>query len=172
MAISFGAISTGGTNKFKVGYDWSGWSAVSSGSASVTGTISFYVNNQFAVSGDVQQFDYTFAGATVSGLLRNSPTVTASANTNTLISTRTVTYNYSTWGSSPGNFSGTIAGSLIVGVVSVLLESVWVLSKSTDSVSLIKSFLRLGILYTANGKCNSVSRNLIYIDFAISRYNY
>ena len=110
MAIVYGSLSTGGTNSFKVGYDWSGWSAVNSGSTSVTGTISFYVFNTFAVSNDLQTFNFVFSGATVSGNTTNTYTNTSTAGTARLISTRTVTYNYSTWGSSPGNFGASMQG--------------------------------------------------------------
>jgi hypothetical protein len=110
MAIVYGSLSTGGSNSFKVGYDWSGWSAVDSGSASVTGTISFYVFNTSAVSNDLQTFNFVFNGATVSGNTTNTYTNTSTAGTARLISTRTVTYNYSTWGSSPGNFGSSMQG--------------------------------------------------------------
>lgn len=110
MAITYGALSTGGSNSFKVGWEFSGWSAVNSGSSTVTGTISFYVFNTFAVSGDVQTFNYVFNNVTVSGPTTNTPTVTASAGTATLISTRNVSYTYSTWGSVPTVFSGSMQG--------------------------------------------------------------
>jgi hypothetical protein len=110
MAITYGALSTGGSNSFKVGWEFSGWSAVNSGSSTVTGTISFYVFNTFAVSNDVQTFNYVFNNVTVSGPTTNTPTVTASAGTATLISTRNVSYTYSTWGSVPTVFSGSMQG--------------------------------------------------------------
>lgn len=110
MAITYGALSTGGSNSFKVGWEFSGWSSVNSGSSTATGTISFYVYNTFAVSGDVQTFNYVFNNVTVSGPTTNTPTVTASAGTATLISTRNVSYTYSTWGSVPTVFSGSMQG--------------------------------------------------------------
>ena len=113
MAISYGTASTGGgAQNFRVGYEFSGWSAVNSGTTTVTGTIQFYVRNAAAVTSDTQDFAYTSGTATMSGVTSNSIVNTQTVATDRTIGpARDVSYTYSTWGSSPGNFTGSITGS-------------------------------------------------------------
>lgn len=123
MAYSYGSPSTGGgAQNFRVGYEWSGWSTPTSASATVTGTFQFFVKNAQEVTNDRQTFDITFgeSGAgtlTLGGL--TSPYQVEITNTQTLDNqdrnigpVRTVTYTYgsSEYGSSPGNFTGSITG--------------------------------------------------------------
>jgi len=123
MAYSYGSPSTGGgAQNFRVGYEWSGWSTPTSASATVTGTFQFFVKNAQEVTNDRQTFDITFgesgAGSLTLGAL-TSPYQVEITNTQTLDNqdrnigpTRTVTYTYgsSEYGSSPGNFTGSITG--------------------------------------------------------------
>jgi hypothetical protein len=125
MARVYGSYSSGGSNRFRVGYEISAWSAVTSSSTTVTATFQFFVGNEFAVTNDQQTFDITFgeSGAgtlTLGGL--TSPyevEITSTSSTNSpstternIGPTRTVTYTYGSneYGSSPGNFTGTITG--------------------------------------------------------------
>ena len=118
MAIVYGTASTGGgAQNFRVGYqitsfvDYSTGGAINSGTSTASAEISFYVRNAAAVSGDLQTFNYVFGGATVTGNLTNTITNTNSVATDLQIgNTRIVTFNYTTWGSSPGNFTGSITG--------------------------------------------------------------
>lgn len=115
MAISYGTASTGGgAQNFRVGYEFSGWtpSSPTSGTTTVTGTIQFYVRNAAAVTSDTEDFAYTSGTATMSGVTSNSIVNTQTVATDRTIGpARDVSYTYSTWGSSPGNFTGSITGS-------------------------------------------------------------
>jgi hypothetical protein len=111
-STEYGPYSYAGSNAFRVGYgSWSGWSAVTSGSVSTTGTISFLVQNLYAVTGDSQVLGYSFNNATVSGGSSSTFTNTNGAGGTYLVATRTVTHTYTTSGTNPGNFSGTLTGS-------------------------------------------------------------
>lgn len=125
MARVYGTASTGGTNSFRVGYEIGAWSAVNSSSTTVSADFQFFVSNQFAVTNDLQTFDITWtengAGTLALGGI-TSPfqvQITSTSSSNSPSTTernigpvRTVTYTYgaSEYGSSPGNFTGTITG--------------------------------------------------------------
>lgn len=125
MARVYGTASTGGSNSFKVGYEIGAWSAVTSSSTTVSADFQFFVYNQFAVTGDLQTFDVTWAESGAGTLALGSISspfqvqITSTSSTNSPSTTernigpvRTVTYTYgaSEYGSSPGNFTGTITG--------------------------------------------------------------
>ena len=118
MAISFGTASTGGgAQNFRVGYeitsfvDYSTGGAITSATATASAEMTFYVRNAQAVSNDTQTFDYAFFDAFVTGNTTNTIINTNSVATNEQIgNTRIVTYDYSTWGTAPPNFSGSITG--------------------------------------------------------------
>lgn len=112
MAITYGAASTGGgAQNFRVGYEFGGWSAVNSGTTQVVGTIQFYVRNAAAVSNDVQTFNHVYNTVSTAAPAQVQITNTQSVATDRTIGpARTVTYDYSTWGSSPGTFTGSIQG--------------------------------------------------------------
>lgn len=112
MAISYGTASTGGgAQNFRVGYEFLGWSAVDSSSATVTGTIRFYVRNAAAVTSDLQTFNHVYTNVSTAAPAQVQITNTQTVATDRTIGPeRTVTYTYSTWGSSPGNFTGSITG--------------------------------------------------------------
>jgi hypothetical protein len=125
MARVYGAYSSGGTNRFRVGYEIGAWSAVTSGSTTVSADFQFFVGNEFAVTSDLQTFDVTWtengAGTLALGGI-TSPfqvQITSTSSSNSPSTTernigpvRTVTYTYGAgeYGSSPGNFTGTITG--------------------------------------------------------------
>ena len=146
MAYSYGSPSTGGgAQNFRVGYEWSGWSTPTSGSLTATGTIQFFVRNAQEVSNDQQTFNISFgeSGAgtlTVGGLV--SPDSVEITNTQILDNqdrnigpVRTVTYTYgsSEYGSSPGNFTGTITG---LGSTTPLAKGFYVGGAATHTWSL------------------------------------
>ena len=118
MAISFGTASTGGgAQNFRVGYeitsfvDYSTGGAITSATATASAEMTFYVRNAQAVSNDTQTFDYVFFDAFVTGNTTNTIVNTNSVATNEQVgNTRIVTYDYSTWGTAPPNFSGSITG--------------------------------------------------------------
>jgi hypothetical protein len=125
MARVYGAYSSGGTNRFRVGYEIGAWSAVTSSSTTVSADFQFFVGNEFAVTSDLQTFDVTWtengAGTLALGGI-TSPfqvQITSTSSSNSPSTTernigpvRTVTYTYGSteYGSSPGNFTGTITG--------------------------------------------------------------
>jgi hypothetical protein len=119
MAISYGVASTGGgAQNFRVGYeitsfvDYSTGGAINSGTATASAEIQFYVRNAAAVTNDTQNFAYTSGTATMSGVTSNSIVNTQTVATDrTIGGPRLVTFDYTTWGSSPGNFTGSITGS-------------------------------------------------------------
>ena len=119
MTIEYGAASTGGgAQNFRVGYeitsfvDYSTGGAINSGTATASAEIQFYVRNAAAVTNDTQNFAYTSGTATMSGVTSNSIVNTQTVATDrTIGGPRLVTFNYTTWGSSPGNFTGSITGS-------------------------------------------------------------
>jgi hypothetical protein len=112
MAITYGAASTGGgAQNFRVGYEFSGWTAVDSGSGSTSGTIQFYVRNAAAVSNDRQTFNHVYNNVITAAPAQVEITNTQSVATDRTIGpARTVSYNYSTWGTAPPNFTGSIQG--------------------------------------------------------------
>jgi hypothetical protein len=125
MARVYGAYSTGGTNAFRVGYEIGEWSAVSSGSTSVTANFQLFVGNQFAVDNDTQTLNFSWAGVSSLGGITSPFSVeyvsdsdvnevngVPNANQRNVGPIRTVTFNYpeGSYGSSPGNFTGTITG--------------------------------------------------------------
>lgn len=125
MAIVYGSYSTGGSNAFRVGYEITAWSAVTSSSTSVTADFQLFVGNQYAVSSDTQTFNLSWAGVSqlggitspfsveiVSSSSTNTVNGVANANNRNIGPARTVTFNYpaGSYGSSPGNFTGTITG--------------------------------------------------------------
>lgn len=105
MVYYEGAWEYAGGNGMQVAMDVT-WSAVTSTSTSVTATVKFYTDNQYSYS-DAQVLNIS------SNLGGNHSFTNNSGTTEVLRVTRTYTYNYSTWGSSPGNvtFSATISGA-------------------------------------------------------------
>ena len=105
MTVYEGAWEYGGGNGMQVVMDVT-WSAVNSGSSSVTATVKFYTDNQYTYS-DAQVLDVS------ANLGSNYSYTNSQGTTQVLRLTRTYTYNYSTWGSSPGNvtFSATVTGT-------------------------------------------------------------
>lgn len=72
------------------------WSAVNSGSASATATVEIWTENQYTHSGDTQTLTYTNLSPT-KNYTNNS------GGSETLRDTRSYSYTYTTWGSSPGS---------------------------------------------------------------------
>jgi hypothetical protein len=105
MAINWGAWKYGGGNGMRVGMEVT-WSAVNSGSASVTATVDFWTQNQYSYS-DAQSLNIS------NNLGSNHSYTNNSGTTAVKRTTRTYTYNYSTWGSSPGSvtFGAVVEGT-------------------------------------------------------------
>jgi hypothetical protein len=104
MAIDWGTWRNYNSNGMRIGLNVS-WSAVDSGSSSVTATIEIWTENQYNHDGDSQKLTY---GNSISG--SKDYTNNQGTGTTTKRDTKTYTYNYSTWGSSPG--SATFSASL------------------------------------------------------------
>lgn len=107
MAISWGAWDYGSSSAgFRVGIEVT-TSAVTSASASVTFTVKVYVEAMYNVD---DEMTVTYGG-NISGSSTQNLTTGSSGGTK-LWGTLTHTYNYSTWGSSPGSrsFSGSLSG--------------------------------------------------------------
>lgn len=102
MAISWGAWE----NKFRVGVEYT-ISAVTSASSSVTFTTKWYVESEYNVN-DLMTLTY---GGSISGSSEQNLT-TGTSGGYKLWGTKTYTYTYSTYGSSPGTrtFSGSLSG--------------------------------------------------------------
>ena len=112
---NYSATTPGSNNQFKVGYEISAWSnpAPDAGTLTNTATLQFYVYNRYAVSGDRQTFNVTYGGTgtSVNGPTSFDPTNTNVAGTYKAVGVpRTVTHTYSTWGTAPPNFTGSITG--------------------------------------------------------------
>ena len=105
MAIDWGAWKYGGGNGMRVGMEVT-WSGVNSGSGSVTATVDFWTENQYSYS-DAQSLNIS------NNLGSNHSYTNSSGGSPTKRTTRTYTYNYSTWGSSPGavTFGATVEGT-------------------------------------------------------------
>jgi hypothetical protein len=71
------------------------WSSPNSGSASATATVEIWTENEFTHSGDTQTLNYT-------NLSPNKDYTNNSGGSPVLRDTRSYSYTYSTWGSSPG----------------------------------------------------------------------
>lgn len=105
MVYYEGAWEYAGGNGMQVAMDVT-WSAVNSGSSSVTATVKFYTDNQYTYS-DAQVLN-------ISNNLGSNYSFTNNSGSSEVYRTeRTYTYTYSTWGSSPGSvtFSATIEGA-------------------------------------------------------------
>jgi fibronectin type 3 domain-containing protein len=105
MAINWGAWKYGGGNGMRVGMEVT-WSAVNSGSANVTATVDFWTENQYTYS-DGQSLNIS------NNLGSNHSYTNNSGGSPVKRTTRTYTYTYSTWGSSPGSvtFGATVEGT-------------------------------------------------------------
>lgn len=105
MTVYEGAWKYGGGNGMQVVMEVT-WSGVNSSSSSVTATVKFYTDNQYAYD-DNQTLDIS------SNLGSNYSYNNTQGTAQVLRVTRTYTYNYSTWGSSPGNvtFGATVTGT-------------------------------------------------------------
>jgi hypothetical protein len=78
------------------------WSAVNSGSASVTATVEIWTENEFTHSGDTQRLVYSANLGAQTSYTNNS------GGSPVLRATKTnYSHSYSTWGSSPGNVTFT-----------------------------------------------------------------
>ena len=106
MAITWGAWQYAGGNGMRVGVDVS-VSAVSNSSTNVVFTVVFYTENQYAYS-DPQTITF---GGNISGSVNY--TNSDGGGITTWRATKTPAYTYSTYGTSPGNwtFTGTISGT-------------------------------------------------------------
>jgi len=105
MAINWGSWKYGGGNGMRVGMEVT-WSGVNSGSASVTATVDFWTENQYTYS-DGQSLNIS------NNLGSNHSYTNNSGGSPVKRTTRTYTYTYSTWGSSPGTvtFGATVEGT-------------------------------------------------------------
>lgn len=77
------------------------WGSPNSGSASVSATVEIWTENEFTHSGDGQRLNYS------ANLGSDTTYTNNSGGSPVLRATKTYTYNYSTWGSSPGNVTFT-----------------------------------------------------------------
>lgn len=105
MAVTWGTWRYGNAglssaNGMRVGLEVTSWSAVNSGSGSITATVAVWTENQYTHSGDTQTLTYGNLGS-ATGYTNNS------GGSPVQRATKTYTYSYSTWGSSPGNVTFT-----------------------------------------------------------------
>jgi hypothetical protein len=115
MAISWGPWEKSGTNGMRVGIDIS-WSTPTYTSTSVTATLSIYTQNIQTYTGDAQTLTY---GGSISGTTNYTNTggvnsgTTSNPDSARLRATKTHTYTYSTYGTSPGSrtFTATVSGA-------------------------------------------------------------
>jgi hypothetical protein len=97
----FGNIGQASKNGMRVGMAIY-WSAVNSGSASVTATVEIWTENEFTHSGDTQRLVYSANLGAQTSYTNNSGGTPVRRATKTNYS-----HSYSTWGSSPGNVTFT-----------------------------------------------------------------
>jgi hypothetical protein len=97
----FGNLGQASKNGMRVGMAIY-WSAVNSGSASVTATVEIWTENEFTHSGDTQRLVYSANLGAQTSYTNNSGSTPVRRATKTNYS-----HSYSTWGSSPGNVTFT-----------------------------------------------------------------
>jgi hypothetical protein len=82
------------------------WGSPNSGSSSVSATVEVWTENEYTHSGDTQTLSYS------ASLGSNTNYTNNSGGSPVLRATKTYSYSYTTWGSSPGdvNFSAELTG--------------------------------------------------------------
>lgn len=105
MAVTWGTWRYGNAgqasaNGMRLGLEVTSWSAVDSGSGSVTATVAVWTENQYTHSGDTQTLTYGNLGSATNYTNNSGGSPVQRA-------TKTFTHTYSTWGSSPGNVTFT-----------------------------------------------------------------
>ena len=106
MAVTWGTWRYGNAglssaNGMRIGMEVTGWSAVNSGSGSVTATVAVWTENQYTHSGDTQTLNYSTNLGADTNYTNNS------GGSPVQRATKSYTYSYSTWGSSPGTVTFT-----------------------------------------------------------------
>ena len=105
MAVTWGTWRYGNAgqasaNGMRLGMEVT-WSGVTSGSGSVTATVDIWTENQYTHSGDTQTLSYSANLGSATNYTNNS------GGSPVKRATKSYTYNYSTWGSSPGTVTFT-----------------------------------------------------------------
>ena len=107
MAVTWGTWRYGNTgqasaNGMRLGLEVTSWSAVDSGSGSVTATVAVWTENQYTHSGDTQTLTYGNLGSAT-----NYTNNSGGSPVQRATKTYTYTYTAGSYGSSPGNVTFT-----------------------------------------------------------------
>lgn len=107
MSISWGPWEYSGGNGMRVGIE-SSWSAVATGSTAAVLTVKIYTENQYYYTSDTQVLTYSGGLSGTTSYVNNE-----GSSAITLRATKTYTYTYSTYGSSPGSVTvgATVSGA-------------------------------------------------------------